>query len=504
MKRIYFFLITVFVMSIGNAQDITDGLRYSSENPTGTARFNAMSGAFGALGGDLSATAINPAGSAVFLDNSATVSFNVNDVDNSARYFNTAAQSIDSELSLNQAGIVFVFNNGNAESPWKKVSVGLNYINTQNFDSDLFVQGRGNTSIANFFTQQAQGIPLDLLQLRNGESVAGLYNFLGETEGVAAQNAFLGFQSFIFDPVSDDPNNTNYVSNVGGGNFNQQYSYLTQGYSGKYTLNVGTQYGENFFFGVNLNSHAIDYDRSTFLFETNNNPGGNINEIGFENNLSTLGAGFSAQLGAIAKFDSFRLGFTYDTPTWYNISEETTQYIETRRTEENQNVLEIIDPNVINVFADYNLQTPGKITASGAYIFGKSGLLSIDYSFKDYSNIEFRPTNDVVFASVNNTINNQLTTASTIRIGGEYRINQLSLRGGYMYEESPYTNELTVGDTSGFSLGLGYNFGNYSFDLSYARAEQDRQQQLYSIGLTDAAQVNTVTSNVVFTLGLSL
>ena len=159
---------------------------------------------------------------------------------------------------------------------------------------------------------------------------------------------------------------------------------------------------------------------------------------------------------------------------------------------------------MINVFADYNLQTPGKITASGAYIFGKSGLLSIDYSFKDYSNIEFRPTNDVVFASVNNTINNQLTTASTIRIGGEYRINQLSLRGGYMYEESPYTNELTVGDTSGFSLGLGYNFGNYSFDLSYARAEQDRQQQLYSIGLTDAAQVNTVTSNVVFTLGLSL
>ena len=188
-------------------------------------------------------------------------------------------------------------------------------------------------------------------------------------------------------------------------------------------------------------------------------------------------------------------------PSW---AENPDPSVETRRTENNQSILEIIDPNVINVFANYDLQTPGKITASGAYIFGKSGLISLDYSFKDYSNIEFSPKGDAVFAAVNNTIETQLTTASTIRLGGEYRINQLSLRGGFMYEESPYTNEITVSDTTGFSLGLGYNFGNYSFDLSYARAEQDRVQQLYRIGLTDTTQVNMVTNNVVFTLGLNL
>lgn len=504
MNRIYFLLISACVIFTSEAQNISDGLIYGSENPTGTARFNAMSGAFGALGGDLSAMGINPAGSAVFLNNNAAVSFAITNVNNSARYFNTVSENSDSELSLNQAGIVFVFNNSNEDSSWKKVSVGLNYGNTQNYDSDLLVQGRGNTSIANFFTQQAQGIPLDLLELRPGESISSLYNFLGETQGVPTQNAFLGYQAFIFDPVSNDPNNTEYVSNVGSGNFNQQYSYLTQGYAGKYTINVATQYGESFFFGINLNSHVIDYQRSSFLFESNNNAGSTIREIGFENNLSTLGSGFSAQLGAIAKFDNFRLGFTYNTPTWYNISEETSQYLETRRTENNQSILEIIDPNVINVFANYDLQTPGKITASGAYIFGKSGLISLDYSFKDYSNIEFSPKGDAVFAAVNNTIETQLTTASTIRLGGEYRINQLSLRGGFMYEESPYTNEITVSDTTGFSLGLGYNFGNYSFDLSYARAEQDRVQQLYRIGLTDTTQVNMVTNNVVFTLGLNL
>ncbi|QIE59148.1 transporter [Rasiella rasia] len=503
MKRISFLLIAVCAMAVSQAQNSTDGLRYATDNINGTARFNALSGAFGALGGDMSAISINPAGSAVFLDNSGNVSFAITDVDNTARYFNNSQTSGENELSLNQAGIVFVFDSPN-DSNWKKFTIGLTYNNTENFDNDIFASGRGNTSIASFFTEQAQGIPLDLLQLRFDEGISDLYNFLGETEGVAAQNAFLGYQGFIFDPLTNDPRNTEYISNVSNGNFNQEYTYLTQGYSGKYTINFGTQYGENWFFGINLNSHAIDYDQSTFLFETNSNPGSSVNQIGFENNLSVLGAGFSAQIGAIAKFEDFRFGLTIDTPTWYEISEETSQYLETQRTVDNQVFTEIVDPRVINVFENYNLRTPGKLTASSAYIFGKKGLISIDYSFKDYSNIEFRPTSDTFFANQNNVIENQLTGASTLRIGGEYRINQLSLRGGFMYEQSPYVNELTVGDTNGFSLGLGYNFGNYSFDVSYARAEQERQQQLYNIGLTDAATINAVTSNVVLTFGVNL
>jgi len=504
MKRISILVIALLTMAIGNSQTVTDGLRYATENTSGTARFNALSGAFGALGGDLSAISTNPAGSAVFLKNSASVSLSSNNIQNETNYFNTITDSEDYDVNLNQAGIVFVLDIGKGESLWRKITLGFNYNNTQNFDNDLFFQGNGTTSVANFFTEQAQGIPLNLLQLQNGESISSLYNFLGETEGVAAQNAFLGYQAFIFDPLSDDPSNTQYVSNIANGTFNQEYSVLTRGYTGKYTFNIATQYGDNFFFGMNLNSHAIDYQRSTFLYETNNNIGSSVNKIGFENNLSVLGAGFSAQLGAIAKFENFRVGLTYDTPTWYEISEETSQYIETQRSQNNQTLTEIIDPNVLNVFENYNLQTPGKITASTAYIFGEKGLLSIDYSYKDYSNIEFRPENDAFFAFQNTAIGNELTGASTLRLGGEYRINQLSLRGGYKYEQSPYENDTTVGDLNGFSLGVGYNFGKFNADLSYARAEQDRSEQLYNTGLTDAGTVTNVANNIVFTFGLTL
>lgn len=299
--------------------------------------------------------------------------------------------------------------------------------------------------------------------------------------------------------------NTQYISNIAPGNFNQEYLYATNGYTGKYTLNVATQYGDDYFFGINLNSHSIDYVQRTFLYETNNNNGSLVNEVGFENNLSVLGYGFSAQIGAIGKIsDEFRLGFTYDTPTWYEISEETTQYIEATRTEDGNTTTEIVDPRVLNIFENYNLRTPGKLTASAAYIFGKQGLISFDYSYKNFAETRFSSNRSSEFAPLNITIDNSLKASSTYRVGGEYRINQLSLRGGFNYQESPYKNETVIGDTTGFSLGFGYNFGNYNFDVSYSRAEQSRNQQLYDVGLTDSAAIDSTFSNIVFTLGFNL
>lgn len=505
MKKNLLFIIPILSISLLNAQDLTDGLRYATDVTTGTARFNALSGAFGALGGDLSAIAINPAGSAVFLQNNTSFTFSVDGVNNSSNYFNTTTQDSNNELNINQGGAVFIFNTYNADSPWKKFSLALNYNKTNDHDIDLFIKGTGNTSIANFFVEQAQGIRLDLLELQSGESISDLYAFLGRTQGIQAQNAFLGFQGFIFDPVTDDPGNTQYISNVASGNFNQEYVYLSRGYTGKYSFNMATQYTDDFFFGINLNSHIIDYRQSTLLFESNSNKGSIVNRIEFENNLQVLGTGFSAQIGAITKIaNDFRIGLTYDTPTWFVISEETTQYLETRRMEDNQSITEIIAPAVRNVFEDYNLRIPGKFTGSAAYIFGKDGLLSFDYSYKDFANIKFSPSSDAAFVAQNNLIRTTLKAVSTFKVGGEYRIDQLSIRGGFNYEESPYKNKAILGDRQGFSVGLGYNFGNYTFDIAYSRSEQSRNQQLYSVGLTDTAAIDTVYNNFLFTLGINL
>jgi len=66
MNRFYLSLIFIFVTEFVVSQNMFDALRYSNDEIEGSARFSAMSGAFGALGGDLSAISINPAGSAIF------------------------------------------------------------------------------------------------------------------------------------------------------------------------------------------------------------------------------------------------------------------------------------------------------------------------------------------------------------------------------------------------------------------------------------------------------
>ena len=50
----FFILLGILTSAHLNAQDIYDALEYTESNVSGTARFNAMSGAFSALGGDIS------------------------------------------------------------------------------------------------------------------------------------------------------------------------------------------------------------------------------------------------------------------------------------------------------------------------------------------------------------------------------------------------------------------------------------------------------------------
>ena len=511
MKRISLLFIAFFSLAIGNAQNTTDGLRYSTEQNIGTARFTALSGAMGALGGDFSAININPAGGAVFLNSNLMFSTSLFDVENKANYFNNNEKSFSDDISLNQMGGVFVINNSNGESAFKKFTIGLNYDTTKSFDNELYIAGTGNNSIGNFFLEQAQGIPLNQLQLQPGESISRRYQYLGESQGDFAQNAFLGYQGFLFDPVDpNNPSNTSYISNIADGSFNQEYIYLSQGYNSKFSINLATQITDNYFLGINLNTHTVNFDQSSYLRETNNNPGSTVSGVGFENNLSVNGVGISAQIGAIAKIaNNFRLGLSFDTPTWYQISEETTQYLESRRVFQGQSIYQEVDPRIINIYEDYNLRTPAKVTASTAYIFGQSGLISFDYSFKDYSSIKFSEIYDSYssssssFYDLNNTINNTLKGASAFKVGAEYRINQLSLRGGFHYEESPYKNAEIVGDLIGFSLGTGYNFGRFTCDLAYSRSEQERNQQLYSVGLTDVAKISSIYNNFVLSLGFS-
>ncbi|WP_396597003.1 OmpP1/FadL family transporter [Dokdonia sp. R86516] len=489
-------------------QTISDALLYTSSNVTGTARYRAMGGAFGALGGDLSAIGDNPAASAVFTRGTVSLSIVNDNYDNDTRYLGNTTNVSDSDLSINQAGGVFIIG-GSGNSKWNKVSLSFNYDRTSNLDNQYTAVGNNTNSISSYFSDFAQGVPLDLLETVDGESVADLYQFLGETEGFGAQQALLGFQSFVLDPVSNDLSNTEYFVNTVAENYDQEYIFASSGYSGKASFNIGAQYDENLYLGLNLNSHFIDYNQSTVLFESNNVGADegftNITDIRFENNLRTIGSGFSFQLGSIYKAgENLRVGFTYDLPTWTTISEETNQSISTTAIDDAGVFNTVINPRVTNIYEDYEIKTPGKYTGSVAYLFGQQGLLSFDYSYKDYTNLSFRPESDSFFNAQNAAIDNLLQPVNSYKLGGEIRSQAWSFRGGYRYEDSPFKDETTVGDLSGYSAGVGYNFGKIKLDVAYDTFSQERTNSLYSTGLTNEATVDRDNTSVIATLTVSL
>lgn len=127
-------------------------------------------------------------------------------------------------------------------------------------------------------------------------------------------------------------------------------------------------------------------------------------------------------------------------------------------------------------------------------------MISIDYALKNYGSAQFKPTNDFFFNSLNNEMNRTLDTSGELRIGGEYKIERLSLRGGYRYEQSPYVNNTTIGDLNGFSAGLGYNFGSTKVDLAYAYSKRNTQQGFFNTGFTDGATIDAINSTVSLTL----
>ena len=491
-------------MSFMYGQDITDALRYSQDEIQGSARFRALSGAFGALGGDMSAVSLNPAGSAVFTKSHASFTVSNLDTKNDTQYFNGFNSSTETKFDINQGGAVFVFSNSNSNSPWRKFSMSVGYDKMRNFDDNWIASGTNtnNNSIDLYFLGYADGLRLDEISAFPDESITDAYSGIGDIYGFANQQAFLGYESYILEPDTDDDANTTYFSNLANGVFDQDYSYASSGYNGKITFNAAVQYEDNLYLGVNLNSHLINYDRSTLLYESNSNTGSLINEIEFDNTLSTRGTGFSFQLGGILKLSNeFRVGLTYDSPTWYTIEEETTQYLATAYSTDSPVIL---NPQIVNLYPSYKLQTPGKLTGSLAYVFGEQGLFSFDYSRKDYGSAKFKPTSDSFFASQNNIISNDLKAASTYRFGAEYRHKQFSFRGGYRFEESPYKNETTVGDLNGYSFGIGFNFGNTKLDITYDQAKRTSQNQLYNVGLTDAAMIDAKNSNITLSLGFNI
>ncbi|MFJ1321523.1 OmpP1/FadL family transporter [Capnocytophaga canis] len=513
-------LICSSIVGVTSAQNLTDALRYSVEDLNGTARYRAMSGAFGALGGDLSAISVNPAGSAVFSTGEITFTLGGESFNSKNTLHNTTVTNKYSNFTFDQFGVVFSIPNTD-DSDWKKFALSFNYQTSSDFNRD-FIYGGSTTgkNLGDYFQHFANGIAQQDLMLDDYEnkvivrrnSLTDIYDAMGRSpRAFTLRNALLGYTVGLVDPQigfreiqpSDSDQladnilaETNYINKVAGVSTKQNFDVATKGGIHKYNFSFATQYGDDIYLGLGFNAHTVDYSSVTRHYEGYDHSG-DIKNAYFRNELKTLGNGISFQLGAIAKATKdLRLGVSYTSPTWYTLQDETTQYIETN------NRAFFADPRVVVVYDEYKFRTPGSWTASAAYIFGKNGLISFDYIYKGYGKTYFRTEN---LKSENTVIQNELGDTSAIRLGGEYRIKALSLRAGIRHEQSPYKTGIKyIGDLTGYSLGLGYALGGVRFDLSYDVAKQDNYHRIYESVLTTPAKMTSTRSNILLTMSIKL
>jgi hypothetical protein len=141
-----------FSQSLGY-QDL--GILFSQNDHIGSARFKAMSGAFGALGGDISSINVNPAGISVFKNSIFSGTFNsknseINASFGDANFNDRRTLTTNNEyMNLSHAGAVLVFDSAYS-SEWSKFAIGFNYRITRGF-SDNF-SAEGNEAITTFDT----------------------------------------------------------------------------------------------------------------------------------------------------------------------------------------------------------------------------------------------------------------------------------------------------------------------------------------------------------------
>ena len=427
MKKIlqYIFVLSSLISYSQTLSYSDQAVLFSTNDNYGTARFMGMSGAFGALGGDISAIDVNPAGLAVFNNTDFTTSLSYRESEINSNFYGNSVNNKDDYFRFSQIGgaaAVVNFRNSNL----KKFAFGFNYNITNDFDNNYLVKGNS-------------GIP-----------------------------------TYIDDPFlnyDDDETNNVYYINID----DQYFTNYTSGLNDKFTMSFATQYQDFLYFGMTLNFHHINYYQNTFYEEYNNDGNGNTLDAFLTQDLSTYGNGFNFGLGAILKpTQNLRLGLSYQSPIWYNLSENSIQYQDPGSGELFPGDLEIFvsnNPDEYYVeygernYFDYELKTSDKFIGSLAYVFGKFGLISFDYTYQDYSNIYLKPSS--LFIPENEDLKRGLQNTSSFRLGTEWRFNIFSLRGGYRFEDSPYKQSLNDEDLTGYSFGLGIQF-NRMFKLDFA------------------------------------
>jgi len=500
MKQIIKLILVAIVAttSTSYAQYTSDALRFSQTNYGSTSRFKALGNAQIGVGGDMSSLGGNPAGLGLFTKSEFSLTPEFNQTGINTTYLNQPNNTTKSQLNINQLGAVFfspAYKRKGQDTKSGLVSLvfGLGYHRNNDYNMESNFSGTNKTSsIADYFAEVSGSADPTKLTAGTAERIA-YDNYLISYDG-AAKNYF---------PETFADNTTS--------NF-QSKNDLRSGSVSEFNFAGAANISNQVYIGASIGLLNIRYNSDAQYVESgkareylnDNLTGNNINyKLLFNINQVTKGSGVNGRLGVIFRAaEGLRLGATLQTPSWFVIDDSTTEQLDNRSTIRGTSGSKTYD-------FTYNLRTPLKASLGGSYIIGGQALLSADVDFIDYASTRFSSNagngdNDIINDN-NASIRKNFTSAINYRVGLEYKIEMVSLRGGYALNGSPYkTDDSGFFDTKIYSGGLGYRTNKYSVDLAYQRLENTTTERPYTLNAGNEPVANMANSknNVFLTFGL--
>jgi hypothetical protein len=484
MIKYLYLIVAVAVFSANqlNAQLPEDAIRMSWSTPSGTARNQAIGGAMGSLGGEITSVFVNPAGIGSYKTSEFVFTPFISMFGSKGSFRGTATTAA-SESRFNVGTTGFVFGQTNPQSRWSSKAFSIAINRTANFNNSILYRGDNDfSSFSEAFAEEFanSGLPINTVlydaPLSFGTKLAN-WTYLIDTLTANGTTQVVGL------PERDAILNGTDV------NLRQEKRITSKGGITELAFAYAANMDDKLYIGGSIGVPIVNYERTSVMRESDlsGNNNNNFNSAEYSEVYEANGFGVNAKIGMIIKpTQSFRAGLAIHTPTIYGLKEDTRGYIQT----DLENYLSGGSTSFANedtIYSQFDIGvpvyrydyfSPWKFLVSGSYVIGgledvtqQKGFVTADIEYVTHRSSRFRSADEgddnAYYDAVNEGIKTSYKGAFNFRVGGELKFNTLMTRLGFSYYGSPYDDSQLKARKMNVSGGLGYRNKGIFVDASY-------------------------------------
>jgi hypothetical protein len=510
MKRSILFLTTIVAACTARSQEPADALRISWTTPSGTARNQAIGGAMGSLGGDITATFVNPAGLAFYRTNEGVFTPAFHFGKTKGNYLDRKETARANKFDLGTTGYIFA---GGTQRRSFALSIGFN--TTASFKNDVLYRGvNKQTSYSQKFIEELNNSGIKDSTIANrfyyGPSLAFNTYWIDPVKNSSGQ--LVGFSTNS--PIATGLVQEQKIS-TRGGIYETSIGFAS---NEKDKLMIGGAIGLPFLY-MNRTSSFIESDLTK---DTSNR----FDFGAFSDELTTKGFGLNLKMGIIYKPQEYwRLGLAIHSPTMYSLTDSYSAQITTNTENYNGIYTDYSDDYTNGGAAEFKYQhiTPYKVIGSISYVLREiqdvtrqKGFITADAEYINYKASSYMVDEDedevnvnsaenkAYYKALNKAIDKAYKGAFNFRVGGELKFTTIMVRAGASYYGNPY-KEVNGGKGNKLNLtgGLGYRNKGMFIDLTYVHSMISDIHAPYMLENASfpVAKLKNTTGNVFLTLG---